>query len=86
MVINFNFSTWGTACQSRREYCIKTIAVHEFGHFLGFSHGNNRPDTPRNICTEEPQGNHWTFHGDSVGPSLRDELVQTHWSEDNRTC
>ena len=28
------------------EACVKTIAVHEFGHLLAFAHEQDRPDTP----------------------------------------
>lgn len=55
MVLNFTFQNWSTSCQGQRESCIRKLAVHEFGHALGFSHEHNRPDTPSS-CTEEPQG------------------------------
>ncbi|WP_438006930.1 RICIN domain-containing protein [Sorangium sp. So ce321] len=55
MVLNFTFLNWSQACQGSEESCIRSIAVHEFGHALGFAHEHNRDDTPSS-CTDAPQG------------------------------
>jgi len=57
MELNFIFRLWSPACAqpNRREYCIKNIAVHEFGHSLGFSHEQNRSDSP-DWCQKEKAG------------------------------
>src|SRR5262249_37336204 len=51
MRLNFTFRKWppppDKRCQDRERVCIQNIAIHEFGHALGFAHEQLHPKAPK---------------------------------------
>ena len=74
VMLNF-MNPWPYCRVEERRGCIENIAIHEFGHALGFAHQQNRADTPNAYCAAEddlPQGPDGDLYG---GPWDEDSVM-----------
>lgn len=87
MVLNFTFQNWCPTCAglqgAHREYSIRAIAVHEFGHAIGFAHEQNREDAPA-WCQEMWQGSPGDWYVTIYDPESIMNYCSTEWNNQGK--
>ena len=79
MVLNFTFNNWCPLCTNDRRGSIEKVAIHEFGHALGFAHEQNRSDAPA-WCQNERQGQDGDWYITLYDESSIMNYCNTRWN------
>jgi hypothetical protein len=80
LVLNFTYVQW--PCYGAED-CDRYIAVHEFGHVLGFKHEQMRPDTPASCMAEGAREGGYTALGPYDPTSIMNYCAPT-WNSDGK--
>ncbi len=83
MVLNFNFNQWSPSCASNKNFCVYGLAVHEFGHALGFTHEQNRPEAPLQ-CQKDSQGTTGDYLVTKYDPHSVMNYCNVKWNGDGK--
>ncbi|QDF06483.1 FG-GAP-like repeat-containing protein [Myxococcus xanthus] len=83
MVLNLSFQHWMQDCQDTRERCIRAMAVHEFGHALGFA--NEEARISSSSCRGRGADDADTVFGEDVDfDSVMYECGDSRWRRGGR--
>ncbi|WGR73342.1 MULTISPECIES: M57 family metalloprotease [unclassified Bradyrhizobium] len=80
MTLNFSFNHWSKGCRDKREFCIRAVAVHEFGHALGFTHEQNRDDAPEQCRNEKASGSVGDYKVTKYDPNSIMNYCNSAWN------